>query len=100
VERKSLQYQAATAEGAQWQYATDAARAAAGGWVVESVGWEAASPPMLGATYVYTGAPRPSGWPSHGPTEAAYPTSRDRHSTLAAALIAFAVVVAAWLLTN
>jgi hypothetical protein len=98
MERKSLQYQGVTAERAQWQYTTDAARAAAGGWMVESVGWEAASPPMLGATYVYTGVP--SGWPLQGPPEPADQTSRGRQNTLAGVLIAGAVFVAAWLLAN
>jgi hypothetical protein len=95
MERKTVTYQAETAERAQWKYATDSARAAAGGWAVESVGWEAASPPMLGATYVYTG----TAWPVHASAEAAS-TGHGRRTALALTLIAAMVVVAAYLATS
>jgi hypothetical protein len=95
MERKSVRYQAPTAEGARWKYATDSARAAADGWMVESVGWEAALPPMLGATYIFSGvaasvqAPAMTSQPSHG-----------RLTALGATLVAIAVIVAAYLVTN
>lgn len=95
MERRSVRYQAPTAEGAQWKYATDSARAAADGWMVESVGWEAASPPMLGATYVYSGVVMPV----HAPAVAAHP-SHGRFTALAAVLLATAVVVGAYVATN
>jgi hypothetical protein len=95
MERKHVRYQAATAEGAQWKYATDSARAAAEGWMVESVGWEAASPPMLGATYLYSGV----ALPVQVPALAARP-SHGRLTALAAVLIAAGVIVAAYLVTS
>jgi hypothetical protein len=100
MERKRVQYQAVTAEGAQRQYAADSAQAAADGWVVETVGWEAASPPMFGATYVHTGAPYAPAWPVHEPPDTGHPGDRARHTVVAAALIGAALVLAAYLGTN
>jgi hypothetical protein len=102
MERKTVQYQAVTAEGAQRQYAADSAQAAAAGWVVETVGWEAASPPMLGATYVRIGAPGLPAWqaPRVPASEAGQSRGGGLHALLVATLTVLAVLFALYLVTN
>jgi hypothetical protein len=99
MERNTVQYQAVTKEEAQGQYEADSAQAIAAGWVVETVAWEQASPPML--TVTYTRTPRPPGWQAPAAPKPGPSAGRALSVILLAALAVVAAIIAiAWLVTN
>jgi hypothetical protein len=99
VERKTVQYQAVTEEEAQRQYAADSAEAIAAGWVVESVRWEQASPPMLVVTYTRSGA-RPSAYQTPVEPKPGRSAGRALYMVFLAALAVTAVIFALVLVMN